>query len=356
MTLVDADDAPRRRLLAICRRPRLRVARGARRRFERHDYGQTAIAARLVADEPHGGRRAAVVSRARRAGAAAVRPARAAAARYALVWSLPERARATALLALAAGRLRGRRSTRPPASAAATSRSRSERAAWPLAVARAERWCGPGWVLLGDAAHVVHPLAGQGLNLGLADVAALARVHRRARALARPGRREAAAPLRARARRADAGDGRASPTACGACSPSPAPAARELRNRGLTLVDRLPPLEALAHRAGARLLSPKARHESQASRPFRAARRSRCCRARPRAFADEAAIRKNLAERLPSSRRSTRSRKTPIPGLYEVRIGTDIFYTDEQGNHIIQGSMIDTRDAQRTSPRRASTS
>jgi len=52
----------------------------------------------------------------------------------------------------------------------------SERAAWPLQLARARRWTGPGWALAGDAAHTVHPLAGQGLNLGLADVAALAKV------------------------------------------------------------------------------------------------------------------------------------------------------------------------------------
>jgi 2-polyprenyl-6-methoxyphenol hydroxylase-like FAD-dependent oxidoreductase len=56
----------------------------------------------------------------------------------------------------------------------------SERVAWPLQMARAERWAGvhdgKPWVLAGDAAHNVHPLAGQGLNLGLADVAALAKV------------------------------------------------------------------------------------------------------------------------------------------------------------------------------------
>lgn len=61
----------------------------------------------------------------------------------------------------------------------------SERAAWPLQLARADRWCGTlppegrnhrSWVLAGDAAHNVHPLAGQGLNLGLADVQALANV------------------------------------------------------------------------------------------------------------------------------------------------------------------------------------
>jgi len=52
----------------------------------------------------------------------------------------------------------------------------SERMRWPLQLARATRWCGPGWALAGDAAHTVHPLAGQGLNLGLADARELAQV------------------------------------------------------------------------------------------------------------------------------------------------------------------------------------
>lgn len=47
---------------------------------------------------------------------------------------------------------------------------------WPLELSQAERWVMPGMALAGDAAHAMHPLAGQGLNVGLGDVAELARV------------------------------------------------------------------------------------------------------------------------------------------------------------------------------------
>jgi thiol:disulfide interchange protein DsbC len=60
-------------------------------------------------------------------------------------------------------------------------------------------------------------------------------------------------------------------------------------------------------------------------------------------WADEAAIRKNLAERLPNFPPIDEVTKTPIPGIYELRVGTDILYTDELGHHVFQGSLIDTK-------------
>jgi 2-polyprenyl-6-methoxyphenol hydroxylase-like FAD-dependent oxidoreductase len=218
--------------------------------FERSDYGQRAIAARLVATRPH---RHVAHQWFRSPDVLALlpfdrpEPQRS----YALVWSLPSE-RAEALLALD-----GAAFERELASAVGAGVDqevgalalRSERAAWPLAVGGAERWCGPGWVLVGDAAHVVHPLAGQGLNLGLADVVALTAVIAARepwrgvgddRLLRRYVRRRAA-PTEAMTRITDG---------LLRLFAEPSASIRELRNNGMTLVDRVAPLKRwLAARA-----------------------------------------------------------------------------------------------------------
>ena len=61
------------------------------------------------------------------------------------------------------------------------------------------------------------------------------------------------------------------------------------------------------------------------------------------ASADEAAIRKTIAERMPDFPKIDEVTKTPIPGVYELRVGSEIFYSDEMGNHLIDGQLIDTR-------------
>lgn len=62
------------------------------------------------------------------------------------------------------------------------------------------------------------------------------------------------------------------------------------------------------------------------------------------AFAQEAQIRKNLAERLPALSKIDEVSKTPMNGLYEIRVNdSDIFYTDAEGNFLLQGNLIDTK-------------
>lgn len=62
------------------------------------------------------------------------------------------------------------------------------------------------------------------------------------------------------------------------------------------------------------------------------------------ASAQEATIRKNLAARVPALASIDEVRKTPMNGLYEVRVGTDVLYTDAEGNFLLQGSLLDTRN------------
>jgi 2-polyprenyl-6-methoxyphenol hydroxylase-like FAD-dependent oxidoreductase len=159
--------------------------------FDTTPYEQHAVAARLQCEQAHGG----IARQWFRFGAAeglspdpaeilALLPLGGEGGReVALVWSVHP-ARAKALLALgpeafadalgnACGGVLGRMQLS------------SERAFWPLQLARAARWTGPmpgttdqSFTLAGDAAHALHPLAGQGLNTGLADVAELVQVIR----------------------------------------------------------------------------------------------------------------------------------------------------------------------------------
>jgi 2-polyprenyl-6-methoxyphenol hydroxylase-like FAD-dependent oxidoreductase len=207
--------------------------------FERHPYRHRAIAARLTASQPH---RNVARQWFRSPDVLALlpfdtpRPEMS----YGLVWSMPDE-RAASLLALDE---RGFEQALLEATAGAAGELTlaSPRASWPLMQARAGAFCGPGWVLLGDAAHVVHPLAGQGLNLGLADVVVLARVI----AEREPWRALGDEKLLRRYTRE-----RTAPTwAMGQLTDGllqlfahSAPGMRELRNRGLTLVNHLSPLK-----------------------------------------------------------------------------------------------------------------
>jgi len=59
------------------------------------------------------------------------------------------------------------------------------------------------------------------------------------------------------------------------------------------------------------------------------------------AFAQEDKIRQNLGNSIPQFKKIDEIKPTPMKGLYEVRVGTDLYYSDAEGNYLIQGELID---------------
>lgn len=126
----------------------------------------------------------------------------------------------------------------------------SERSRWPIQSMLADRFAARRLALAGEAAHVVPPIGAQGLNMSLADAAALVDMARDARARGRDIADERALNRYARARRADAaarvlGTAALNVAAIGAIRPI-----RDARRLGLSALFDAPPARRFAMRIG----------------------------------------------------------------------------------------------------------
>lgn len=206
-------------------------------------YPSAAVVCHLECSEPH---RGLALQRFLPSGPVALLPL--ADGRRSLVWSTSE-PDAEALLALDDTSF-AQQLQDAVQSAAGTLSKPTRRLRFALRLLHAERYVAPRCALVGDSAHVVHPLAGQGLNLGLADVAQL--VHELSTAR-RAGRDWSALRILSRyerARLAENLDMLALTDALSRAFTLDLPGWRQLLNLGMRTVDRVAPLkQALAQRA-----------------------------------------------------------------------------------------------------------
>jgi len=132
-------------------------------------YGQTAVVTHVTSEKPHG---QTAWQRFLPGGPLAFLPL--ADGRSSIVWSVPSE-RALELRALPDGEFLAELNA-ASAGVLGTLTACAARAGFPLQALHALRYTAPRVVIVGDAAHTVHPLAGQGMNLGLLDAACLAGV------------------------------------------------------------------------------------------------------------------------------------------------------------------------------------
>ncbi len=213
------------------------------------DYGQTAVVANLACERPHHG--VAYQWFDPLEGVIALLPLPG--NHVSLVWSAP-RLLAEALAA-DPGNLAFRLASRSHAHLGALTPAGPAHS-FALRRLAVDRLVGPRLALVGDAAHVVHPLAGQGLNLGLADVSEVLQVLGSSEPWREPGD---AVLLRRyeRARAEPVGLMRMTTHALARLFTREDVFSREVRNLGLSAVNVLPPLKnaLIRHAAGSGIRS-----------------------------------------------------------------------------------------------------